>query len=246
MNKLGLGAYLFLCSLLVCDIAVHCVRAQSTPATAQSVVRTHSLEIVDHVGKVTATISNDSHGNVEMVMFDPKGRKRFMVGAANQSTALGIYNSHGQDDIMIGGGDAPKESPDIVVYKNDLPSASMFSDINGRSGFGVFDDHLVVRAAIDYQYSGTAQMAVFDNDKHERAGMEYYAPIDTSVIATEDGTKGAELTCDPDDSSVSASDKSMRRAQLIYTPQFGKAKVVVDDKAGNPIWQAPGRHQTNR
>lgn len=151
------------------------MNAEIKPDAAQSVLRVHELEVVDRAGVVTAKISNDAQGNVEMAMFDPKGRKRFTVGAANLDTALEIYNSRGQDDIMLGGGDAPKRSPDIVVYKNDLPSASMFSDISGRSGFGVFDDNVVIRAAMDYQYSGTGQVAVFDKSHAERAGMEYYA-----------------------------------------------------------------------
>lgn len=66
------------------------------------------------------------------------------------------------------------------------------------------------------------------------------------MIAAEDADKGAELTCEPNDSSVSASDRTMRRAELIYEPKTDSSRVVINDKSGDLVWQTPSAHRTKQ
>ncbi|HEX5324709.1 MAG TPA: hypothetical protein VFW40_13050 [Capsulimonadaceae bacterium] len=213
MNNQGFGLYLFICALLVCDIAVHCVRAQPNRSQIASDTRTRRLEIVNQAGKVTARIDNTTEGTPEMVLYDSKGNIRYRVTANTQYAALALYSAAEDRQVVLAGTDHPL----VAVYSHDRLQADLYSAPDGDSG-----------------------LAVLDGDGKKRAAVAYHPAGDSAQISVQGSKKSAEMTCDHDAAVVSTNDQQgSRRSMLIYLPKYDTPMVVVNDKDKKPIWSAP-------
>ena len=212
MKKQGIGLYLFVSALLICDIAVHCVRAQPAQSRVSPDLRTRQLEIVDSAGKVTARIDNGPDGAPEMMMYDQRGNMRYRITANNDFAALALYNAQNQREVMLAGIDHPL----IAVYSHDRLQADLYSSPDGDSG-----------------------VAVLDGKGNKRASLAYHPSDDSARIVATDSQESAELSCDSGAAVVSVDDSnSIRRMMMMYT-RVGVPIMVVNDKQGNHVWAGP-------
>lgn len=159
MNKQGLGLYVVLCVLLLCDMAVHWVRAQPLPNAAMANLRTHQLELVNWKGVVTAKIYNGPDGAPVLLMNDQNGRGRLLMTANDAGTGLSIHDAQGKPALQLGAGKPTNQPAEITLYSSGVPRVDMHSGLNGAYGFTALDSNSAARAVLEYR-KGAGQIAV--------------------------------------------------------------------------------------
>ncbi|HEX5324704.1 MAG TPA: hypothetical protein VFW40_13025 [Capsulimonadaceae bacterium] len=202
------GLKIFACLLLILDIGVHCVRAQTgTP----KVLKTQDLQIVNSSGLDMIDMDVSKEGSAIIGLNDPEGNVRMGLLADSSGGHLQMIST-AQKTTFAASGDG---SPNISFFKN----GQMKGEI------GLRDD-------------GWPILMLGTTEDDDRVFLGHDPSTQTTIfhLNSKGAEQSAEMASMPKYAVIDATDKQATRRAAIRCDSDGTPLIYVADKDGNPTW----------
>jgi hypothetical protein len=215
MNRQNIGLWIVVGVLLLLDIGVHCVRAQTDSA---KLLKTQNLEIMNSKGMDVIDLEISKQGSSIIGLNDPQGNVRMGLLVDKDGGNLNMIDASGKTTLAITGA--------------NQPSFSFFSNNEMKGMFGVRND-------------GWPILALSESEGKDRALLAYDPSGDQSIfqLSDKDNKQIAEMNLTTKYAIVDVTDKTSTRRAALRCTSDGDPLLYVAGKDGQPSWSAPDSSQ---